>query len=133
MVTSSSYRSLPTRLSNTGDEQLRDGSIGSVVGQREVEAVRTSDGGAGGLLQPTVAGPLMEAADALCAEQARLYHAGGPALDAVVRAANGNWAAILDPEHEGWLANLLHAALCARADLVLTGRDLMRGVRRAYF
>jgi hypothetical protein len=81
-----------------------------------------------GLLPPAGGWTLMEAADALCAEQARLYRAGGPALDAVVRAANGNWATILDPEPESWLADLLHAALCERADLVLTGRDLMRGV-----
>lgn len=71
----------------------------------------------------------MQAAEALCPHEARLYAAGGAARDAAVRESMGGWADLLDPDAEGWLAQCLHRVLCARPDLVLTGRDLTQGIQ----
>jgi hypothetical protein len=40
----------------------------------------------------------------------------------------GEWADLLDPWPEGWLAQVLHQKLCAGPDLTLSGRDLAQGI-----
>lgn len=73
----------------------------------------------------------MEAIDALCPEQARVYHRGGPDMLAVALAEFDELLADRGGYPDTWLARLLHKELCSRPDLVLTGRDLTRDVHAA--
>jgi len=72
---------------------------------------------------------LMEAAEALCPDEAELFKQGGAALEAVLRAEMGQWAKFNLPLFpDGWLSRRLVAALCKRPDLQLTLRDLTQGI-----
>lgn len=71
---------------------------------------------------------LREAAEALCPDAARLHAEGGEPLDAALRDSMNEWAGLLDPAPDLWLADRLREALAARPDLRLTGRDLAQGI-----
>jgi hypothetical protein len=75
----------------------------------------------------------MEAASVLCPGPAQLYLEGGSAVDAAMQDEMGAWASLLDPTPDDWLAQKLLKALSTRSDLVLTGRDLARGMHAPRF
>ena len=76
----------------------------------------------------------MEAAEALCPREARLYKEGGAALAKVVRLSDqSGWAELRPDTPDEWLADRLLAALCERPDLQLTGRDLAHGIHAPRF
>jgi hypothetical protein len=77
-------------------------------------------------LPPARGWTLLEATAALCPAESTLFREGGPALEKILREAQGEWTE-LPTWPEGWLADHLHTALARRPDLVLTGRDLMKG------
>lgn len=76
---------------------------------------------------------LRQAAEALCPEAVRLHCDGGESLAAALRCEMGKWADLLPPAPDLWLAERLLAALAARPDLALTGRDFAQGVAAPRF
>jgi len=76
---------------------------------------------------------LRQAAEALCPEAVTLHHDGGDSLAAALRSEMGSWADLLPPSPDLWLADRLLAALAARPDLALTGRDFAQGVSAPRF
>jgi hypothetical protein len=78
-------------------------------------------------MPPSAGWTLMDAADALCAQQAWIYRTGGAELSAAMQTDLGaSFSAYMTPDW--WLSRYLLLALCDRPDLKLAGLPQSEGI-----